>query len=42
MGTNVTIIIELSTISGLNTLSALAICRWLGLFFEHLFEYPQP
>jgi hypothetical protein len=20
----------------------LAICRWLGLFFEHLFEYPQP
>ncbi len=45
MGTNVTIIIELSTISGLNTrftLAGLAICRWLGLFFEHLFEYPQP
>jgi hypothetical protein len=25
-----------------DTLRALAICQSIGLFFEHLFEYPQP
>ncbi|MEY4419224.1 MAG: hypothetical protein RIR15_546 [Actinomycetota bacterium] len=42
MGTNVRIIVELSTNYPIRHAQRLAICRWLGLFFEHLFEYPQP